>query len=332
MISRRKALRLGSALIACALLLRLADTGLFSFLFPEERGGLPSLLLYLETGRIVRPPEPTAPPPAAQPAPAETEPPQTPQPWEFFPEDASLADFYCTFDYAPDPEELLSAPLRWDLRQEQPTVLILHTHATESYLQEGETYEESALFHTLEPEHNMISVGERLAELLEAGGIRVIHDCTVHDYPSYTAAYENSRATAVKQLEAHPEIVLVLDLHRDAAEDAAGNQVAVSSTVHNLPACQLMLVCGSDAGGLDHPRWQENLALAVKLQTWLVQHYPGLCRPVRVCGQRYNQDLLPGYLLVEVGAAGNTREQALRTMDALSEAILALAAGSTFHS
>ena len=80
------------------------------------------------------------------------------------------------------------------------------------------------------------------------------------------------------------------------------------------------------------PNWQENLSLGLKLQAVLQQKYPGICRPLTLRAQRFNQDLSPGALLIEVGAAGNTRREALTAMEALAEGILALAKGTTADS
>ena len=91
-----------------------------------------------------------------------------------------------------------------------------------------------------------------------------------------------------------------------------------------------MLVMGSDSGSLSFPDWERNLALAVKLQAQLEQTYPGLCRPIKVVSGRYNQDLSTGALLIEVGTAGNTHEQALRAAEYLAEGILALAKGANY--
>ena len=95
----------------------------------------------------------------------------------------------------------MSQPLDWDLTGDKPTVLILHSHATESFAPTGE-YLSSAAYRTQDTAQNMVSVGAYVAELLEAGGISVLHDRTLHDSPSYDAAYTNSRATAQSYLEA----------------------------------------------------------------------------------------------------------------------------------
>ena len=49
----------------------------------------------------------------------------------------------------------------------------------------------------------------------------------------------------------------------------------------------------------------------MRLQQNLVRGYDSLARPVVLRSSRYNQQLLPGYLLVEVGGHGNTLGEAM---------------------
>ncbi|MBQ3487242.1 MAG: stage II sporulation protein P, partial [Clostridia bacterium] len=85
----------------------------------------------------------------------------------------------------------------------------------------------------------------------------------------------------------------------------------------------LMVVLGSS---FDH--WQEGLGLALKLCAQLERQHPGITRPIQLRRATFNQDLVPGSLLIEVGAAGNTRAEALRAAEELAGAIIALAGGT----
>ena len=75
-------------------------------------------------------------------------------------------------------------------------------------------------------------------------------------------------------------------------------------------SAQLTLVVGSDGGGLTHERWRENLKLAVAIQQNALLNYPTLMRPILLRNSRYNQHATTGSLLVEVGAAGNSPDEA----------------------
>ncbi len=293
-----------------------------------------SFLLYLETGRAVSADAVSAtqvaevltkPPPTA--AATETTAPAK-LPLGFSPEDGLRVELFNATNYGVDMGQLVTKSLQWDLTEGGPKVLILHTHATESYTKAGQTYEESGNFRTLNEEYNMVRIGEALAGVLESYGIGVIHDRTLHDYPSYTGAYNASRKTVERYLQQYPGIVLVLDLHRDAVELSNGRQMDTSARVSGKEAAQLMLVMGTDAGGLQHPVWQENLTVAAQLHARLEDDAPGLMRPLYLRKERFNQDLLSGMLLVEVGAAGNTQEEALVAVEALGHAIGAMRYGT----
>lgn len=288
-----------------------------------------SLLIYLETGRVVKPmlTEPV------QPTEEETQAPET-QPAEapgiFFSEaDAELVPLSNFARYTVDIPALLLTELNWDLTQAQPQVLILHSHATESYTRTTQSfYEPSGAYRTLDTGYNMIRVGDALKNALEKKGISVIHDTTLHDHPNYSDAYIRSRETVKDWLEKYPSISLVIDLHRDAAGDTEAGQLCTAAEINGEASSQLMLVVGSDAGGRLHPDWQQNMALAAKLHAQLEKRFPGICRPISFRTERFNQDLSAGALLIEVGAAGDTLEQALVAAEALAVGISDLAFGT----
>ena len=173
----------------------------------------------------------------------------------------------------------------------------------------------------------MVSIGTRVAEILEAGGVKVIHDRQLHDYPNYNTSYNSSRDSIRDYLDRYPSIQLVLDLHRDASGDN-NNQMTTSAWLNGEVSSQLMLVIAAGTSARPVPRWQENLALGLKLQVQLERTAPGITRYVNLRGSRFNQDLSPGAVLVEVGAAGDTHEKALNAAEVLAEAILALKYGA----
>lgn len=229
----------------------------------------------------------------------------------------------------PNVEELITRPLNWDLTGPEPTVLILHTHATESYKKgPGERYKESSAYRTLDESYNMISIGDELVALLEAGGVKAVHDRTLHDHPSYSGSYNHARKSIAQYLEEYPSIRLVLDLHRDASDNYS-NQMRTQAWVDGESSAQIMLVVGTDSSGLEHPNWEENLALGLKLHTQCEKIAPGIMRYVNLRSQRFNQDMSTGAMIVEIGAAGNTHAEALVATEILAQAILSLAKGSS---
>ena len=327
-----KSLRIGAAVIGTAVVLRLLSGGaLVPLVRALTKPETVAVLMYLETGRVVRPYSAMT-YPAESPAPELIQAsPESATP-VFTAEDADCLELDNETSYDPDISSLLTDPLNWDLRADYPTVLILHTHGTESYEPSpGEDYEETSSYRTLDESYNMISIGDLVAQRLEQAGIRVIHDRELHDYPSYNGSYANARESIEAILAENPGIQLILDLHRDAAAVGDG-QMDTSAQVDGQESAQLMLVVGTDDGGLYHPNWEENFALALKLQTLLEKAHPGLCRPINLCAERFNGDESPGALLIEVGAAGNTRQEAVIAAEALADAVITLARGATADS
>ena len=325
----QKVLRTGAWVVACAIALRLLS-GAVGSLSRDLPPKIVSFILFMQTGRVVRPGHISFSPPPTDPT-AGTEP-TLPPPTEpdlpvFMPEDAAAITITAGFSYTADLPTLMADSLDWDLTGEEPKVLIVHSHGSESYLPTKD-YQETTPYHTLNTDYNMISIGDLVAKNLEAAGISVLHDRTLHDEPSYNASYNNSRKSVQDYLAEYPSICLVLDLHRDSIEDEAGNQVAQTVFSQGAAVAPLMLVVGTDYGGLTHPRWQENLSLALKLQVQLEDICPGICRNINLRTQRFNQDLSPGAMLVEVGASGNTRQEALRAAEVLVKGIVSLAHGS----
>ena len=208
------------------------------------------------------------------------------------------------------PEELTGAPAAV-LGAEGPQVLIVHTHGTEAYtMPPGEEYAASDDHRTLDERYNMLRVGDEMAAVLEECGIETVHDRGLYDYPNYSGAYNRSLAAIERQLAEHPTIRFVLDVHRDAVENADGSLCKLLCA-EEPDAAQLEFVLGTDGGGARHDGWRDNLRLACAVQRTLLGGYPTLLRPITLRNARYNQHMTAGSLLVEVGTAGNSLEEAL---------------------
>ena len=149
----------------------------------------------------------------------------------------------------------------------------------------------------------------------------MLHDPTLHDYPEYSGAYGRSLDAVNAYLAEYPTISFALDVHRDAISDGDGTPYKVVSGVAGLNAAQMSFVIGTDGGGLEHPDWRENLKLAAAIQQRLTADYPTLMRPITVRNSRYNQHTTPGSLLVEMGAAGNSLDEALLSARLLGKAL-----------
>ena len=331
MDQHNRVVRFGAAVILWAVAARLAAGGFFQPLLDRfSQPNTQAFLIYLETGRNVRfSPSMEAFSESVGESPGPQVPQSAPETLRpvFSSGDLELVDILYACSLRPDNEALLAAPLTWDLTGDTPRVLILHTHTTESYTQSGESYQESSAFRTLDESYNMLSIGQRVAQRLQEAGICVIQDRSFHDYPSYNGSYNHARKEILRILRENPGIQLILDLHRDASGDL-NNQFRPVASVEGQDTAQIMLVMGTNAAGLDHPHWEQNLSLGLKLQAQLERQAPGITRPISLRSQRFNQDLSPGALLIEMGAAGNTHAEALRAADQLARAIIALSRGT----
>ncbi len=206
--------------------------------------------------------------------------------------------------------------------EEGPQVLIVHTHGSEAYtMPPGQEYVPSGESRTTDSQFNVVRVGDEIAAVLEAAGLEVLHDAALHDYPEYSGAYGRSLETVERYLEEYPTIRFVLDVHRDAISDGDGSPYKVISNVEGRSAAQMSFVIGTDGGGLEHPQWRENLKFAAAVQQELAERYPTLMRPITVRNSRYNQHTTTGSLLVEMGAAGNSLDEALLSARLLGEAL-----------
>ena len=215
-------------------------------------------------------------------------------------------------------------PFSVEVGSSEPQVLIMHTHATETYELEDRTWCDPAFSaRTTDVALNMISVGAEIAAQLNAAGIVTLQDATLHDYPSYNGSYAKSNATVRKYLAQYPSIKIVLDVHRDAIQKEDGTRIAPVSDIEGKSAAQVMIICGADNGG-NLPNFKDNLKFAARWQAQMEQMYPGLTRPVLFDYRYYNQDLTTGSLLIEMGGHANTLAQAQYSGQLVGKALAAL--------
>lgn len=189
-----------------------------------------------------------------------------------------------------------------------PQVLIIHTHGSEAYtMPKGQEYVSTGTCRTSDTTCNVVRVGDEIASVLSAYGISVLHDRTLYDDPLYEGAYSRSLEGIETYLEKYPSISFILDIHRDAVEDAQQRQYKLISQ-EDPNAAQISFVMGSN-----HDGWQENLKLAVAVAEAIKTDYPTVMRPITLRNSNYNQHKSLGSMLVEVGAAGNSLEEALNS-------------------
>ena len=208
----------------------------------------------------------------------------------------------------------------------EPQILIYHTHTTEGYMMsEDEYYTTADEPRTTDDEKNVVAVGERIVEQLEAAGYAVIHDTTIHDYPGFSGSYSRSAETVKEVLKEYPSIKIAIDLHRDSISSGENDKVAPVVSVNGKEAAQVMLVMGSQTGSVtDYPNWRHNLRFAMKLQYLFETQYPQFARSLLLRSTKYNQNLTKGSILIEMGSDANTLEQALYSGELVGKTLVTL--------
>lgn len=198
------------------------------------------------------------------------------------------------------------------------SILIYHTHASESYTSSDKyKYTATGNFRTTDINYNVVRVGTELTKYMQHYGYNVVHDTTIYD-KSYSESYDRSLSGVAKLLEENEDTDILFDIHRDAIADSS---YAPTVKIGDEEAAQLMFVIGSNGGGSKHDNWNENLKLAIKIQEKANELYPGLFKPIVLRDSRYNQQLATGASIIEVGATGNTMEQCLASMKYLSKVL-----------
>ena len=224
--------------------------------------------------------------------------------------------------FSVSPEAMLGEGLSLNFQGDGPKVLIIHTHTTESYTPQGEiTYNSASTDRSLTDSENMIAVGRVMKKELEKAGISVVHDTELHDYPSYNGSYAHALKSINSYLEKYPSIQVVLDVHRDAIVYDDGTKAKLIKEIEGKDAAQVMIVCGTNEGGLEHPDWRENLKFSVKLQNAVNEDYPGLMRNINLRTERFNGHTTKASIILEMGTSGNTIEEAKYSAELLGKCI-----------
>ena len=194
-----------------------------------------------------------------------------------------------------------------------PQILIYHTHSQEEFADsvEGDT------------STGVIGLGDYLTEILtNTYGYNVLHDTQTFDLSGGSLdrnkAYNYARDGIEKVLAENPSIDVIIDLHRDGVSE----DKHLVTEIDGKQTAQIMYFNGlsytNNGGNLDYlynPYISDNLAFSFRLEYEAAQYYPTLTRCVYLKGYRYNLDLRPKSILLEVGAQTNTVEEARNAME-----------------
>lgn len=176
-----------------------------------------------------------------------------------------------------------------------------------------------------------MGIGDLLAEILEEKyGYNVIHDRSVYDLVDgkldRNQAYNYARKSIKKILDKHPSIEVVIDLHRDGAKKR-------STYIKGEETAQIMLLNGlsrnqnGPISRLDNPYLQDNLAFSLQLQLKSLELYPGLLYKNYLQAYRYNLDLRPKSILMELGTHKNSLKSAKNAIEPFADILNAVLKG-----
>lgn len=218
-------------------------------------------------------------------------------------------------------ETLLSKDMTIKTTNDKPQILIYHTHSQEAFIDSREGVMDDTV----------VGIGALLAEILtEKYGYNVIHVRDVFDLVDgkldRNKAYNLARQKISKILEENPSIEVIIDLHRDGVEKR-------STYINGQETAQIMLLNGLSRNQngpitrLDNPNLQDNLAFSLQLHLKSLELYPGLFYKNYLQDYRYNLDLRPKSILMELGTHKNTLKSAKNAMEPFARILDAVLKG-----
>ena len=215
--------------------------------------------------------------------------------------------------------ELIQMDLRMKTGNDQPQILIYHTHSQEEFIDSVPG----------DASTTIVGVGDYLTKILKENyGYNVLHVTDTFDIVDgkldRNQAYNYAQERISQVLEENPSIEVIIDLHRDGVAD---NQRLVTE-VDGKQTAKVMFFNGlsrtkqnGEISYLPNPYIQDNLAFSLQMMLACEKYYPDFARTIYLRGYRYNLHLRPKTLLVECGAQTNTVEEEMNAMEPLADVL-----------
>ena len=207
-----------------------------------------------------------------------------------------------------------------------PLCLIIHTHATESFMQAGASFFDPSvgeLARSTNDSENVTAVGKVLSDLLNQAGIPTLHVTVHHDEDGAGKAYVSSKSTVEYYLSRYPSIKYVFDLHRSGETDEDGNILRDSVNVGGSSLARIRITV-SGGSSLSDAGVCSNLALALQLRDVLCDYSSSLVRPVLISDAIYCDGYAPRTLKIDIGSCASTLTEAKESAKVLGEALIYL--------
>lgn len=169
----------------------------------------------------------------------------------------------------------------------------------------------------------IVQVGWWLSQDLSQLGVSVVQSRVDNMKDGLLASYNTSYYTAKQLLRWYPSVKVLIDLHRG---QAGGSET--TGIVHGIKMARILIVVGTNKL-LPDPYWHQNLAFAMRLAKELGVVAPGILRGngIDMVPYRYNQQLMPNDLLIEIGGPDNTLAQERYAAYDLAEALAQILPG-----
>ncbi|SMC02552.1 stage II sporulation protein P [Sulfobacillus thermosulfidooxidans DSM 9293] len=197
----------------------------------------------------------------------------------------------------------------------KPLVGIYQTHSHEAFW--PALPKNSPTAYSTDWSKTVVQVGWWLAQDLNNRGIAVVQSRVDNMSQGLLPSYNESYHTAKRLLKWYPSVHILLDIHR--SDKPLDETTAV---IHGVKTARILLVVGSNKL-LPNPYWHQNLELAIHIAHHLRSIAPGILQGdgIDMVPYRYNQQLAPGDLLIEIGGAYNTLAEERYAVNDLAKAI-----------
>ncbi|WP_225229594.1 stage II sporulation protein P [Sporosarcina quadrami] len=206
-----------------------------------------------------------------------------------------------------EPEMIVEA----EPEQKIGNLLLYFTHSTEAYQPITKNIDGKVAVSHHQTE-NVIRMGDKLKAQLDLYGLETD---TFKKAVPYTRAYQDMRPYVKKRIS-EKEYDLIIDIHRDSVGPEK------TTLVHGTERyAKVAFVVGTD-----NPNYKKNEAMTNRLKEEMEKRIPGITRNVIPKGGagvdgKYNQDLHPNIILLELGGIGNTEDELSRTIAVIAESI-----------
>lgn len=207
---------------------------------------------------------------------------------------------------------------------EKGKALLYFTHNHEAF--QPVTKEKNGKVSVSHQTENITKFGEKLQAQLMVNGVEteILPVDNMQELNkqgmSFGKSYHSIRPFVEKQVE-QTNYDLIIDLHRDSIR-----RKATAMTHEGEGYAKVAFVIGKE-----HPNYRENEQMAVQMKAEMESLVPGITRGIIMKGGRgvdgkYNQDIHPSLIVVELGGIENTEDELNRTITVLANAAAAVLA------